>query len=167
MGKLSRIFAVVGAAIIGLGMSAGVLAQNSDTGNVSITVYSGALSVDVVVTGFGDAVAGIPVIGTVAMNVIDGRAPGQKWYVQARIGTFQGTSGAFSRPLRWSPAPPLGVTASNPVDITATDQTVLMAPNGGTYNTSGSGRVEVPELTAPDIYIAVLTTTITGTDPDA
>jgi hypothetical protein len=167
MSKFSRMLAVIVAVIIGLGMSAGVVAQNTDTDNVSITVFSGALTVETTVTGFGNITAGQTSQGTITMAVIDGRITATPWYVAAKIDEFVSVGSApnFVRSLPWAVnSAPAGVDVSN-LEIDASSSTVLTAPLGGTRTVTGIGSVDVPQSAAPDTYVATLTTTITAGDP--
>ena len=67
MSKFSRMLAVIGAAIIGLGMSAGVVAQTLPTQITSASRFSREhCPLRLTVTGFGNVIAGETAQGTIS-----------------------------------------------------------------------------------------------------
>jgi len=162
----------------------GVLAQGAtDTGTVQVEVFSGTFSVNVeagTTSPFTATQPGGISSGSISIEVIDERAGGGTWFIQAKTSKFTGakTTGAqtFDALLLWK-SPVINPTNAvsilkSPLQIAQSPQT-LFAGNAAKGKSTVSGTLEfaVPTVgsnMAPlgaDTYSATITVNLSGTDP--
>jgi hypothetical protein len=181
--RIRTLIPAVLAAVMTLGMGAGVLAQSvpSDstaTGTITLQVHESAnnLWVGVTVGSFETAQAGSASSGQLDMAVEDDRPNDQTdWYVSAQISEFTSSDGQNSffpvgNAVLWENVSASGGNAITGAPIGTAPTTVWTNTNGGkvaSATATGTGIFTVPDDTATGNYSSTVTVTITGTDPNA
>lgn len=180
MNKFTRLLTIALAAIVSLGTTTGAMAEPTETSDdVSFQVYSGTLDAFVEAGTFADISAGdTSSVGSLTVQVTDGRAPGGDWKVTAALTGFVGED-----PSNILPGTRLmlsgGTGTAGPVALNAqidpgangttngASKQILSLPEsagaGAEWTTGWTATVSnIPSDVATDRYSAKITVTIAG-----